>query len=62
MGYSHILFIVDEIHSQRQQVYFWSGNCLRKISDLEDQELQEVKLLLAEEMENRATQAEAIHG
>jgi len=44
---------VDEIHYQQKQVYLWSGNCLRKISDLDDEELKDVRDLLNSEAQNR---------
>jgi hypothetical protein len=34
---------VDEVHSSETQVYAWKGNCLRPITELDHDELNEIK-------------------
>ena len=44
---------VDDVPSTEQQVYMWSGNCLRPLANLSDDELQNAKDLLDEEIRGR---------
>jgi hypothetical protein len=44
---------VDEVQSMEQRVYMWSGNCLRPLAKLSDDELQNAKDLLDEEIRGR---------
>ena len=45
---------VDEVQSTDQGVYLWSGNCLRPLAKLADDELQYAKDLLDEETRRRS--------
>jgi hypothetical protein len=44
-----------EVHSTWEQVYFWSGNCLRPLYELDDADLQAIKRLIDEKLDERST-------
>ena len=53
LNYGNCAHWVDEVHSMEQRVYMWSGNCLRPLAKLSDDELQIAKVLLDGETRRR---------
>jgi hypothetical protein len=46
----------DKVHSSWSSLYLWSGNCLRRINSLDDEDFSEVEKLVLEEKRRRSSQ------
>ena|SRR5215471_13133796 len=45
---------VDDPYSSDERVYFWSENCLRRITELEERHLERIRSLVEAELSSRS--------
>lgn len=49
---SSVLY-VGEVHSSQEEVYIWSGNCLRRLDELRDDQIEGARRLFNDRCEER---------
>jgi hypothetical protein len=54
LNHGNAVNLCDTIHSSADRLYLWSRNCLRTLSELDDEDLEISKRLVDEELEKRA--------